>query len=599
MASGMLTEQQSRLVSEEQATLNRLLALLGGFEAAPDDLNTIRQAVEDLGELFMLVIIGEFNSGKSSFINALLGERVMEEGVTPTTSKINLLRWGATQSEHQGSDGVIERTYPAEFLRDITIVDTPGTNAIIRQHEALTERFVPRSDLVLFITSADRPFTESERALLEKIQGWGKKIVLILNKIDLLQDKAELQRIVEFIEDNARVLLGITPQIFPLSARMAQRGRLSGNPLARRVNGADAPTTRLTERASLDYGQAFAASGFPNLEKYVFGTLDEASRLRLKLLSPLGVAEKISARYSTLANDRLSLLKGDFQTLENIERQLTLYQEDMERNFSHRLSQIDTIIYETRDRADAFFDRNIRIGRIFDLMRAERFRADFEREVVADLADRVDRATQEMIGWMVDQDLRIWQSVTEYLSRRRQMKSDEAMIGRVGQGFDNDRRSLLLGATQQARDAVSSYDKQREGEDIAYAMRSAVAQTGLAVGVGIIGGALAAATSIAVVDVTGITGAVLGGLLAGVILPTRKRQVKHDFHKKMEQLRYSVTSAMTDQFRSELQRSLDRIHEAISPYSRFVRAEHDKMTQFVVEMAKVSNELARLRNEVG
>ncbi len=597
MASGILTEKQNRLVGEEQATLNRLLALLGGFEAAPDDLNTIRQAVEDLGELFMLVIIGEFNSGKSSFINALLGELVMEEGVTPTTSKINLLRWGEAQSEHQGSNGVIERTYPADFLRDITIVDTPGTNAIIRSHEALTERFVPRSDLVLFVTSVDRPFTESERALLEKIQGWGKKIVLILNKIDLLQDKVELQRIVEFIEDNARILLGITPQIFAVSARMAQRGRL--NPPARRQNNADGTLARLSDRANLDYGPTFAASGFPALEKYIFGTLDEASRLRLKLLSPLGVAEKISARYATLANDRLSLLKGDFQTLENIERQLTLYQQDMERNFSHRLSQIDAIIYETRDRADAFFDRSIRIGRIFDLMRAERFRADFEREVVSDLAERVDRATQEMISWMVDQDLRIWQSVNEYLARRRQMKSDEAIIGRVGQGFDNDRRSLLLGATQQARDAVSSYDKQRESEDIAYAMRSAVAQTGLAVGVGIIGGAMAAATSIVALDVTGISGAVLGGLLAGIILPTRKRQVKHDFHKKMEQLRYSVTSAMTDQFRSELQRSIERINEAIAPYSRFVRAEHDKMTAFIAEMAQVSNELARLRAEVG
>ena len=62
--------------------------------------------------------------------------------------------------------------------------DTPGTNAIHREHERLTREFVPRSDLVLFVTSADRPFTESERGFLQGIRDWGKKIVVVVNKMD-------------------------------------------------------------------------------------------------------------------------------------------------------------------------------------------------------------------------------------------------------------------------------------------------------------------------------------------------------------------------------------------------------------------------------
>ena len=73
------------------------------------------------------------------------------------------------------------------LLRDIHIVDTPGTNAIMREHERITAEFVPRSDLVLFVTSADRPFTETERAFLEQIRGWGKKVVVVINKIDILE----------------------------------------------------------------------------------------------------------------------------------------------------------------------------------------------------------------------------------------------------------------------------------------------------------------------------------------------------------------------------------------------------------------------------
>ena len=90
-------------------------------------------------------------------------------------------------------------TAPVTLLRDIHIVDTPGTNAIIREHEGLTAEFVPRSDLVLFVTSADRPFTETERAFLETIRDWGKKIVIVINKIDILERDAELEEVVAFV----------------------------------------------------------------------------------------------------------------------------------------------------------------------------------------------------------------------------------------------------------------------------------------------------------------------------------------------------------------------------------------------------------------
>lgn len=62
----------------------------------------------------------------------------------------------------QAEDGLYVRALPSELLRKLNIVDTPGTNVIIDRQQRLTEEFVPRSDLVLFIMSADRPFTESE-----------------------------------------------------------------------------------------------------------------------------------------------------------------------------------------------------------------------------------------------------------------------------------------------------------------------------------------------------------------------------------------------------------------------------------------------------
>src|SRR5215216_6100111 len=169
-AGALLTGQEQKLVEDELVLLNRLSDALARYPAAEEDQDAVKRAAEHLVALFLLVVVGEFNAGKSAFINALSGAEIMPEGVTPTTSVINLLRYGPEPTVTMQADGVIVREYPAEFLDDITIVDTPGTNAIIREHEQLTERFVPRSDMVLFVTSADRPFTESERAFMASIR---------------------------------------------------------------------------------------------------------------------------------------------------------------------------------------------------------------------------------------------------------------------------------------------------------------------------------------------------------------------------------------------------------------------------------------------
>ena len=129
---------------------------------------------------------------------------------------INLATYGRQIGERRLGDGSIERTYPAPFLADITVVDTPGTNAIIREHEALTQRFVPRADIVFFVTSADRPFTESEREFMG-VKEWGKKIVVVINKIDVVRGEQGIDEIIEFVRNIAR-LLGIAPEIFPVSA---------------------------------------------------------------------------------------------------------------------------------------------------------------------------------------------------------------------------------------------------------------------------------------------------------------------------------------------------------------------------------------------
>src|SRR6187200_1408147 len=131
----LLTERQEALLEQERRALHALRDALERFGAdvAPADARTLNDTIAHLDELFLLVIAGEFNSGKSSFINALLGEKVLAEGVTPTTDQITLLRYGDAPAEEQIEEFLLARTFPADVLRQLVIVDTPGTNAIIRR----------------------------------------------------------------------------------------------------------------------------------------------------------------------------------------------------------------------------------------------------------------------------------------------------------------------------------------------------------------------------------------------------------------------------------------------------------------------------------
>lgn len=574
----LLTERQEALLERERQVLAELLKALNHFGAdvAPGDLRTLEDTLKHISELFLLVIAGEFNSGKSSFINALMGERVLPEGVTPTTDRIMLLRHGSEPKEHLLEEYLLEVTYPADVLQQLTVVDTPGTNAVIRRHEELTRDFIPRSDLVLFITSADRPFTESEREFLEVIQEWGKKIIVILNKIDLL-DEAEIEQVITFIRENARDLLGFTPEVFPVSARQAQRAR---------------------------NGQAdealWESSRFAEVERYIVETLDEEERVRLKLRSPLGVGQHLTDKYIKVVEGRLSTLQQDFSTIENIERQLVLFREDLQADFKYHLSEIDKILSDFELRGMAFFDDTLRLSNVWELRNSERIRERFEQEVIADVPQQIEERLQHLVDWMIEKNLRVWQSIMDYLQRNRVPEHSAGLIGDVGGSFEYNRSALLGSVGQTAQKIVRSYDREAEARQLVDEVRNSLVATGLvelgAVG---LGGLLLAALHTVLLDFTGLLAAGLVAVGGLYVIPNKRRQVKREFHQKVESLRTQIPRTVETQFNAEIEQMLTRIREAISPYTRFIRTQREHLLDVQRELSDVDVELGRIRAEIG
>jgi small GTP-binding protein len=571
----VLDEKQAEWLREERRCLQELSLILAGFETAPEDMATLQQSLLQLDELFLLVTVGEFNSGKSAFINALLGQRFLTEGVTPTTTRVHILRYGEQAATEPKEESVSVTTCPVDFLREINIVDTPGTNAIIRRHEEITEDFVPRSDLVLFVTSADRPFTESERVFLERIRNWGKKVVIVLNKIDILESEADVEKVVGFITEHAQRLLGFVPEVFPLSARLALQAKMADD---------GAEKDRLWE-----------ASHFASLERYILETLDQESRIQLKLLNPLGVAERVAGQYWEAVNERLGLLREDLETIDNIDRQLDLYKEDMKHDFEFRLSDIENILYQMLSRGIEFFDNAVRLRKIFDLIDAERVRRGFERRVVADTPQRIEAKVQELIDWLVDRDLRQWQAVMEYLDKRQAARHEE-VIGTPIEPFEYKRQALLGSVGRAAQEVVASYDKEAEAREIAESVQAAVAGTALlevgAVGLGTL---LTLALSSTAADLTGILAASVLAAVGLFVIPAKRRRAKADLRAKIEDMKGRLMVTMAAQFEQEMERSLHRLEEAIAPYTRFVKAERKKLGQMERKLKDTLEALKVLR----
>src|ERR687893_280017 len=575
----ILDERREALVERERALLERFTGFLKDFGAPAEDVELVRRALSDLEELFLLVVVGEFNSGKSAFINALLGAEISEEGVTPTTNRITVLRHSPEPIQRERRDGVLEKGYPNAFLHEIAIVDTPGTNAIIRHHEELSRGFVPRSDLVLFVTSAERPLTESERGYLELIRDWGKKILLVINKADLLADESNVEEVRSFVDGGIRSALGLTPPIFFVSALLARKAKAATNTM---------------EREAL-----MKASGFAELESYVTDLLDEGGRVRLKLESPLGVVDELNRRYRRAVDERLALLQEDFRTAENVESQLELYKEDMGRDFEARMAEIENIVLKMNERGDAWLEENIRFANIRELFRQEKVSERFKREVVGDTEELVDERVDELVDWMVDRNLKQWRMVVDYVNRRRQADYDERLIGEVGDSFEYNRGQLLRSVGKNAQDVVHRYDRERESEQLAHSIQGAVAQTAaLEVGAVGIGAVVVALATTRFLDATGIIAAAIVAGYGLFILPNRRRKAREEFREKTDSLRERLGEVVRRQFDSELNRSIERMRDAIAPYTRFVRTEHARMTEARSNLSEIEGEMDALKGEI-
>ena len=575
MRQSMLTDEQAKFLREEKEALAEIRLALSEIDVPRESLATLQEAILQLDELFLVVIVGEFNAGKSALVNALLGERVLPEGATPTTSRVTLVKWGEQAAEQVVDESFAIYTYPLPLLKELNIVDTPGTNAVIRQHERLTNEYVPRSDLVLFATSADHPMTESERLFLERILAWGKKVVFVLNKADIIEDEAALREVQNFVIKHATTVLGDPPEFFPVSARLAQRARSEPDPEKR-------------ERLR-------AASRLDELDRYITATLDDTTRLQLKFTNPLGVAENLVAQTSKTTQAQSEDMKEDQKTATALETTISDYERDLQGELNPRLAEMENILYRLEQRGLDFFDTTMRLTNIQGLMRGNQVRAEFEKNVLADVPKQLEDQVQRLIDWLVQKDLQEWQRVMTYV-QRRQALNIEHIVGAGIEPREMRRRELIDTMGKTVKRIVETYDRDREASQLAAHVETAVAQTALleasAVGLGAL---VTAAVVSSALDVTGILAAGTLAILGFFVIPYKRKQAKDNFKEKMTSLRTNLLNTLTTQFKNESQGAVTRLKDGVMPYVRYVRSERERIEKSEAVLTRLRQRLSSLR----
>lgn len=536
-----LVRREGKLLVELRETLEREQA---------DERRRVDELLATLEDLFTIVIVGEFNAGKSSLINALFGAKLRVEGPIPVDDRISLLRYGDTQSQKQLTDFVTEQFYPVEFLRNITLVDTPGTNSIVQRHQEITEDYIPRADLVLFVTSIDRPLSESERKFLEYIREWGKKVVFVLNKVDTKEDN-EIAEVLGYLKTNIRGIFGFDPVIYPVSAKTRK--------------------------------------GFEALEHYIFKVLSEKERVRIKLQAPLDTIASISKKQLTMVDSRRDLLGKDRERIESIIAQLEKARADLESNFKQFVLRIDNLMMELERRGVDFLDRYVRIQHIMLLRDSLRFREEFDRQVFQGFKGNIDATIQESVDWLVRENMKLWNSTVEQFHRDAARDAhDREVIGRVGREFAYNREEVYSRMRAQAEQRLASYDVNVESRRIIdHAIRAVIQSFGLGAGALGLGYIITSAVSSMALDVTGLTAATMLLVTSFLILPYKRSKAKTEFQHRINELRTTMRESLERESTTEIDRMIRSINSAFEPYQRFYATETEKIDRFATKLSEI------------
>lgn len=550
---------------------SNLLVAAREFNASKETRAILKGQIDNINENFLFVIVGEVNAGKSSFVNALLGSPVCATSHEICTQDVQKIIYGEKETLTQDSHSrITTRQFPAEILKEITVVDTPGTNSRELDHQVITERFIPKCNLVLFIFQLDNIHVQSAWDLFQKIKGeWSKKVVFVLTKSDRYTEEEQInyKNVLTKYAVNENI---DRPQIYVTSSKLEDEGKHDESgfkPIQAYINGdvlKDAALNKIIEDVKI-------------IKKLRADINEEFDLRKVKYAKDSESRERIAG----IIKAKESLTLSNIQNLT--QKCLAAYDANTEKTLEELNKGIGFFSFTYKSIRSVFGGENTQTWlENVNKEHVERLNKDTNLILDGGVDGLKSDITYMVIG--VKEELDALQDV--------RIQSTE-MFHKI----DEKRNEIVHSLKQNLTDFL---DKSSVFKGDEVVKGSGVDYTGVNVagGVAAIGGALTFITQISVLDITGGIATGLGLLVAGGIAFTKKGKYIADVKDALAKKRTLFEQTLDNNLSSYFNQIKAKINDQFIDFDHHLKSEDNQIKDYNKVAHDLKNELQEVERNI-
>lgn len=540
-----------------------------------EEINLILSDLRNrIHEPFMFVIVGEVKAGKSSFVNALLatGKEVTKVAPQPMTDTIQQIIYGDAPSEVMVNKYLKKIMLPLDILKEIAIVDTPGTNTIVDHHQEITERFVPASDLIVFVFEAKNPYRQSAWSFFDYIQDeWRKKVIFILQQKDLMPEE-DLAINIQGVKDYANKKGISDPNIFAVSAKQEQEGQEQ-------------------------------ESGFLRLRAFISDNITGGQAPALKLKNSIDTAQNIEIRIA----DGLALRQKQFEADHVFRKDIDNTLDNQESKSYKQVELLLDALLGAYDRITTKNQLELQEGlSLFGLIKRsvtsmfsktpsakewlEQLAKKMEEELNVEMQKRLNNGMIDLAGSIQQMakmiDLKIRSSETI-------LKDDHEFFSAIAE----KRESVLRDLQDQFASFVEnteSFTDESLFPDKSNLAPNLVAGSGIAA-IGII---LMTVSQLSMLDITGGVLTAVGFLFAGISTRSKRRQIVEGFKGEIQKGRDQLSNDISNTLKNYIKHLKEKISDNFLRFDNHLEKEGKELQALDKQYRLISEQLESLKNEV-
>ena len=536
--------------------------------------STVKDIRDRIQDPYMFVIVGEVKAGKSSFINALLetDKEICKVAPSPMTDTIQQIVYGEKESIIEINPYLKRITYPVEILKEIAIVDTPGTNTIVDHHQEITEKFVPASDLIVFVFEAKNPYRQSSWEFFDYIKDeWRKKIIFILQQKDLMPPD-DLVINVNGVRDQA-LKKGITaPNVFAVSALQEQKGEKE-------------------------------VSGFKDVRNYIYDNITGGKAPYLKLVNNAETALNINDKIYKGVIIRKEQLEADLRFRKDIKTTL----DDQERKTQRQVNILVENLIASYDRITNRKKEELRDGIGFMSMIKRTFSStfgggespkDWLQSMTKDLEQNLNNEFKDRLQEGVVDIADNIQNMGKLIDAK--IKNSETILKDNHEIFADiaEKRANVLKDLQKAFSGFLKRSENFYDSDVMQGGDRVVPNLAAGGVLAVVGIVLTTLTNTVLIDVTGGILTAVGFILSGITLGLNKSKIIKKYETEVDKGREKIREEVSRKLNNYTRNIKEKIDDNFVRFDSLLQEEQETIDHFESEHERINTSITKLKQEV-